>query len=103
MNSDLEEKIAKYAPAVISSMFGMFFGLVDCKTSGIPAVTVLVPVYEILGFIDYQLKNESNSPVTLSKGFSNFAKGLIPYSLGAGFSFYLHYHEAVNEYISRLL
>jgi len=95
----MDEKLEQIIFAGLGALFGALWGTLDCLTTGLPYVTIGMPVWEGIKFFDaqYSLPNFGEK-ITLLE----YCKKLIPYGLGANIPFAIKYHKEIVDFISQM-
>ncbi|MDD3175602.1 MAG: hypothetical protein PHU51_03930 [Candidatus Nanoarchaeia archaeon] len=103
MNKKLENLLDNHGTKLVSVGVGMFWGTMDCISSGLPVLTIGLPLYElpnvIVGIIDNNICPEMNKPEKIT----NLLKGYISYSIGASIPFAIKYHQEIINYTSNIM
>ena len=105
MNEKLEKLLDNHGTKLASISSGLFWGTIDCISSGLPILTIGVPLYDKLKFF-YHKKMFPKYPSDNffeKQTIQDKIKGCISYSIGTSIPFAIKYHQEIINYTSNIL
>lgn len=95
----------KRSKSILRAGIGALWGTIDCVASGLPLITIGLPIWEHIQRNDIYTRDDRLSEYAKQNAapLSEHIKSLVTYGLGASIPFIIRYHKEITDLSEKII